>query len=78
MWLVVEIVVAAIASVRGWGAGPFLIILGAFVLSLLVQLASGNGLEGLMQALDLAAGGLLVIMAFKGRKKPKKKEGKAL
>ena len=72
MWLAVELIIAAIAYVRGWGARPFLIILGAFVLSLLVQLASGNSLEGLMQALDIAVGAILIIMVIKGRKKPKR------
>jgi hypothetical protein len=72
MWLAVEIVIAAIASLRGWGASPFLIILGAFVLSLLIQAATGDSLFGLSQALDFAVGAVLVLMAFKGRKKPKK------
>jgi hypothetical protein len=72
MDLAVEIVLAAIASWRGWGAGPFLIIVGAFALKLLAQLATGNGLEGLMQALDVAVIVGLVIMGLKGRKKPQK------
>jgi hypothetical protein len=72
MWLAVEIVIAAIASVRGWGSGPYLIVLGAFIVGLLIQVASGDGLYGLTQALDVAVGVILVAMAFKGRKKPKK------
>lgn len=73
MELAIDIVIAAIASWRGWGAGPFLIIAGVFALKLLVQLAIGDGLEGLMQGLDMAVAAALVIMALKGRKKPKKK-----
>jgi hypothetical protein len=72
MELVVEIVLAVLASVRGWGVGPYIIVAGAYVLKLVVQLATGDGFEGLMQALDLAVVAALTIMALKGRKRPKK------
>jgi hypothetical protein len=72
MWLVIEIFVAAIASIRGWGSLPFLLVLGKFVLDLLLQAATGDSLYGLTQALDVAVGVILVGMAFKGRKRPKK------
>jgi hypothetical protein len=73
MVLVFQIVLGAIAAWRGWGAAPFVIIFGAFALSLLVQMATGERLAGPMQAVDFAVAAILIAMAYKGRRKLRKR-----
>jgi len=73
MLLIVEIIAAIVAAVRGWGIWPILILVGSFVIGLLmapsISYGYNSGAIGSMVVFDWIVTGILVLMALIGKSK---------
>ncbi len=70
MWLlVVEVIAAIIASIRGHGAKPFILLGGTMLLGVFLTMVFGSSAIGLLQIIDIGVTLALVVMALVGKKK---------
>lgn len=70
MWLlIIEVIAAIIASVRGWGAKPIILLGGTILFGVFIGAIVGTSGMGLMQLVDIIVVIILVIMAITGKKR---------
>lgn len=76
MWLLaVEIVAAIIASLRGWGAKPWLLVGGTVGVGLILGAMVGPDAMLFLQVVDYIVVAILVIMAIAGKRSSQPVQG---